>query len=492
MALMASMVIGSSTSWTCADALAGEGAQRVGERRRVAVDGRDGGLRGRCPGAGPSRRAGGRAPRPSARPRPGRARPRGRPRRRGRAAGRRPSGRLSVSLYQAFQESTWGMVIRSIRGPIEPIISGGPAGRGPRGRSSQSRAWYQRPSKSMAPSRRSVRMIVNASSKRSIRWSYGKPKARNSVSFQPAPRPRTNRPPLISSIVAACLASRAGLWKLVQATSGPSSILVVAAAMADEQRPGLPRPARRPVRPAIEQVLADPDRIEPEILDRADHVEELGPAHLALDLGQLDADPERAAGGRGSHGPSVAAGIDNRPALRRPCPRHDDPPPHHASEPRARPGHSTLTRAPNGAERPARVTPRHTPRASFHAQRSDKETSWTPRSRFAASSSASRSPQRSARSACSSSAGRWPRAACTAWSPGSAWRRPTPRMARSPRSASAPSRMSSSTRARCSASSVASSCCGWPGRPSARRRPRPRPSPRGAAATPGRTCRSWA
>ena len=32
-------------------------------------------------------------------------------------------------------------------------------------------------------------MIVNASSNRSIRWSYGKPNARNSVSFQPAPEP---------------------------------------------------------------------------------------------------------------------------------------------------------------------------------------------------------------------------------------------------------------------------------------------------------------
>ena len=48
-------------------------------------------------------------------------------------------------------------------------------------------------------------MIVNASSNRSIRWSNGKPKARNSVSFQPAPRPSTNRPPLISSMVGGLL-----------------------------------------------------------------------------------------------------------------------------------------------------------------------------------------------------------------------------------------------------------------------------------------------
>ena len=53
---------------------------------------------------------------------------------------RRP-GALPVSVYQTFQASTCGRVIASIRGPFEPIISGGPSGRGPRGRSSQSRAW---------------------------------------------------------------------------------------------------------------------------------------------------------------------------------------------------------------------------------------------------------------------------------------------------------------------------------------------------------------
>ncbi len=75
-------------------------------------------------------------------------------------------------------------------------------------------------------------MIVNASSNRSIRWSNGTPNARNSVSFQPAPRPRTNRPSLISSIVAACFASTAGLWKAVHATSGPILARRVTAARA--------------------------------------------------------------------------------------------------------------------------------------------------------------------------------------------------------------------------------------------------------------------
>ena len=75
-------------------------------------------------------------------------------------------------------------------------------------------------------------MIVNASSNRLIRWSNGNPNAAYSVSFQPAPRPRMSRPPLISSTVAAFLASIAGAWKLVDATSGPSSTRVVAAASA--------------------------------------------------------------------------------------------------------------------------------------------------------------------------------------------------------------------------------------------------------------------
>ena len=73
-------------------------------------------------------------------------------------------------------------------------------------------------------------MIVKASSKRAIRWSNGTPNARNSVSFQPAPRPRTNRPPEISSIVSARLARIAGLWKAVQATSGPIETRLVTAA----------------------------------------------------------------------------------------------------------------------------------------------------------------------------------------------------------------------------------------------------------------------
>src|SRR4029077_7796185 len=50
--------------------------------------------------------------------------------------------------------------------------------------------------------------------------------------------------------------------------------------------------SRGPALPAVEQVLAQPDGVEPEVLDRPDHVEELRPADLALDLGELDPDLE--------------------------------------------------------------------------------------------------------------------------------------------------------------------------------------------------------
>jgi hypothetical protein len=55
------------------------------------------------------------------------------------------------------------------------------------------------------------------------------------------------------------------------------------------QRPRLPRPAV-----LIEQVVADPDRVEPDLLGGARHVQVLGPAHDALDLRELDADAHSA------------------------------------------------------------------------------------------------------------------------------------------------------------------------------------------------------
>ena len=175
-------------------------------------------------------------------------------------------------------------------------------------------------------------MIVNASSKRSIRWSNGKPKARNSVSFQPAPRPRIRRPPLISSIVGGLLGEQRRVVEVRARDERPELHAGRRGGDGRHRGPRLPRAARRPVGPSIEEVLADPDRVVAEVLDGADHVEDLRPADLALDLGQLDADLERdgrarvrcasvRAGGsqRGRHraqviGRAAAAGADDRGA----------------------------------------------------------------------------------------------------------------------------------------------------------------------------------
>ena len=135
-----------------------------------------------------------------------------------------------MSAYHAFHASACGSVAASMRGPLEPTRIGGPPGRAGRGSSSASRATWYVPWKSIRPSASSVRTIVNASSKRAMRWSNGAPSAANSVSFQPAPMPSTRRPPEISSTVAACFASMNGAWKPIAATSGPIVTRSVASA----------------------------------------------------------------------------------------------------------------------------------------------------------------------------------------------------------------------------------------------------------------------
>src|SRR5215210_2246275 len=68
-----------------------------------------------------------------------------------------------------------------------------------------------------------------------------------------------------------------------------------------EQRPRLPRPALgRPVA-AIEEMVADPDRVEARLLGSRRHGDELGPRHEALDLRKLDPD----AGWSRGHGRSL-------------------------------------------------------------------------------------------------------------------------------------------------------------------------------------------
>ena len=141
-------------------------------------------------------------------------------------------------------------------------------------------------------------MIVNASSNREIRWSNGKPNARNSVSFQPGAEAEDEP-------AAADLVDRVGALgehrRVVERGAGderPELDPARRGRQRGQQGPGLPRSAWRAVGPAVEEVLADPERVEAEVLDRAGHVEELRPADLALDLGQLDADLDGAAHGR--------------------------------------------------------------------------------------------------------------------------------------------------------------------------------------------------
>ena len=91
-------------------------------------------------------------------------------------------------------------------------------------------------------------MIVNASSKRATRWSYGNPNARNSVSFQPAPRPSTSRPPAISSTVAGVLGEHRRVVEAVARDERPERDPARGRGERGEHRPRLPWPAGRPDR----------------------------------------------------------------------------------------------------------------------------------------------------------------------------------------------------------------------------------------------------
>ena len=61
-----------------------------------------------------------------------------------------------------------------------------------------------------------------------------------------------------------------------------------------EGGPRLPWPPRRLVVTAIQEMVADPDRVEPDLLGGARHLAQLRPARHPLDLGQLDADLHQA------------------------------------------------------------------------------------------------------------------------------------------------------------------------------------------------------
>ena len=136
-------------------------------------------------------------------------------------------------------------------------------------------------------------MIVNASSNLETRWSNGSPKARNSTSFQPQPRPSTSLPPESSCVAAAIRASTPGGWNAVHATSGPSSMrsVIPASQASVVQASHGPRSGV-----AVQQMVADPERVEPHLLRCPRHRRDLVAARYVLHLGQLDPDlhrPER-------------------------------------------------------------------------------------------------------------------------------------------------------------------------------------------------------
>ena len=147
---------------------------------------------------------------------------------------------------------------------------------------------------------------VNASSKRADAVvERGAEGARTPSSFQPAPSPRTRRPPEISSTVAACFASMNGAWNAVAATSGPSATRSVASArparvVHASQGPRVSPDAYRYSRWSPTQIESKP-AVLGDPRDRA----QLRPADLALDLGELDADADGPAGGAGDGAPGT-------------------------------------------------------------------------------------------------------------------------------------------------------------------------------------------
>ena len=81
----------------------------------------------------------------------------------------KPSAVLPKSANHVFHQAACGSAIESMRGPLEPIISGG--GDAGRGRRTASSACQKRPSSVTRSPASSPRMIAQASSKRPTRRS---------------------------------------------------------------------------------------------------------------------------------------------------------------------------------------------------------------------------------------------------------------------------------------------------------------------------------
>ena len=61
-----------------------------------------------------------------------------------------------------------------------------------------------------------------------------------------------------------------------------------------QHRQSLPRSSLLTTVAAVEEMISEPDRVEANVLCRPGHRHVLRPANVALDLGQLDADCQRA------------------------------------------------------------------------------------------------------------------------------------------------------------------------------------------------------
>ena len=153
------------------------------------------------------------------------------------------------------------------------------------------------------------RTISNASSKRETRWSNGRPNARNSSSFHPAPTAIRSRPRTQFVDRGRRAREQARFAKGGAGDQRPELDALGDRRQPREQRPAVPRRALGPDVAAVEQVVADPDRVEAGLLRRAGELGVFRPAHLALHFGQLDADlhAQNSAKASGSVGSAVTS-----------------------------------------------------------------------------------------------------------------------------------------------------------------------------------------
>ena len=183
-------------------------------------------------------------------------------------------GRLPNRANHVFHQSTCGNVAASMRGPSPPTISFGVRAGGGRSTASSTvlnarRTSRARPRAAGGRSRtppRTARPVVEREPERA------------ELGLVPAgTQAEPSRPPLTSSMAAAMRASSAGARNAVQATSGPSSMRE-SPRRAPRASSSSPTARARSGRRPVEQVVADPERVEARLLRRARHRRELGPA----------------------------------------------------------------------------------------------------------------------------------------------------------------------------------------------------------------------